>query len=290
MSKRNDQKHNDRYEDDKQIKKNRRFRKPTEKELLAMYHIDENDAKQFTKESPSPFKYLSHRERFHFEDKFMKPRNKHQEEYFAMLQNDAKKIIVVTGPAGTGKTAIAVEQLIRGFLLEKCNTLVFTRPSVSVDEDLGYLPGTLEDKMAPWIRPIYDVLYQFISPKEVEFLIEEKRIEIAPLGFMRGRTFKNTWIVADEMQNSTISQMKMLLTRLGENSRLVVTGDLEQYDRQGEINGMEDFLSKFRGKRSASISSFEFARIDIQREPVVREVLDIYSRETIPLEYQLVEE
>jgi phosphate starvation-inducible PhoH-like protein len=120
-------------------------------------------------------------------------------------------------------------------------------------------------------------LYAFISPKEVQELMEEKIIEIAPLGFMRGRTFKNAWIVADEMQNSTVSQMKMLLTRLGENSRMVITGDLEQHDRGSEVNGMEDFLSKFKGKRSSSISSFEFDRTDIQREEVVKEVLDIYS-------------
>jgi len=273
--------------------KHRRYRKRTEKEILAIYQQDERDAMATTyksDKSDNGYQQWSYKEKYKFDEKFMKPRNKHQEEYFAILQNDAKKIIVVTGPAGTGKTAIAVEQMVRAFLIGKCETLIFTRPSVSVDEDLGYLPGTLEDKMSPWIRPIYDVLYQFISPKDVEYLIEEKRIEIAPLGFMRGRTFKNTWMIADEMQNSTISQMKMLLTRLGENSRLVVTGDLEQYDRQGEVNGMEDFLSKFRGKRSASISSFEFARSDIQREAVVKEVLDIYSRETIPEEYQNVEE
>jgi phosphate starvation-inducible PhoH-like protein len=122
-------------------------------------------------------------------------------------------------------------------------------------------------------------LYNFISPKEVTYLMEEKIIEISPLGYMRGRTFKNCWIVADEMQNSSVSQMKMLLTRLGENSRLVITGDLEQYDRANELNGLEDFLQKFRGKRSSSITSFEFQRGDIQREEVVKEVLDIYSAE-----------
>jgi phosphate starvation-inducible PhoH-like protein len=104
---------------------------------------------------------------------------------------------------------------------------------------------------------------------------------------MRGRTFKNTWIVADEMQNSTISQMKMLLTRLGENSRLVITGDLDQFDRvrPDENNGLEDFLDKFRGKRSSSIGSFEFDRSDIQREEVVKEILDIYGGEHIPSGY-----
>jgi phosphate starvation-inducible PhoH-like protein len=157
---------------------------------------------------------------------------------------------------------------------------------VSVDEELGFLPGTLEEKMAPWIRPIYDILYNFITPKEVVAMMEEKIIEIAPLGFMRGRTFKNSWIVADEMQNSTISQMKMLLTRLGENSRLVITGDLDQHDRVDQLNGLDDFLNKFRGKRSSSISSFEFSKSDIQREDVVREVLDIYSGD-IPPSYSM---
>ena len=128
-------------------------------------------------------------------------------------------------------------------------------------------------------------LYQFIHPKEVSELIEEKIIEIAPLGYMRGRTFKNCWIVADEMQNSTIPQMKMLLTRLGENSRLVITGDLDQRDNIKEENGLEDFLEKFRGKRSSSIGSFEFEKMDIQREEVVKEILDIYGGETIPNDY-----
>ena len=138
--------------------------------------------------------------------------------------------------------------------------------------------------MAPWVRPIYDILYNFISPKEVTQMMEDKIIEISPLGYMRGRTFKNCWIVADEMQNSTMAQMKMLLTRLGENSRLVITGDLDQHDRSNELNGLEDFLNKFRGKRSSSISSFEFQRKDIQREEVVKEVLDIYSGD-VPQEY-----
>ena len=198
------------------------------------------------------------------------------------LRNKNKKIVVATGPAGTGKTLFATEQGIRNFLTSNCEKLIFTRPSVSVDEDLGYLPGTLEEKMAPWVRPIYDILYRFIQPKEVTQLIEDKVIEIAPLGYMRGRTFKNAWIVADEMQNSTVSQMKMLLTRLGENSRLVITGDLEQYDRINERNGLEDFLEKFKGKRSSSITSVEFQRQDIQREDVVKEVLDIYSSEKEP--------
>jgi phosphate starvation-inducible PhoH-like protein len=141
--------------------------------------------------------------------------------------------------------------------------------------------------MAPWVRPIYDILYNFITPGEVLELIENKLIEISPLGFMRGRTFKNCWIIADEMQNSTPSQMKMLLTRLGENSKLVITGDLDQPDRIKELNGLEDFLNKFKGKRSDSITSVEFNKIDVEREEVVKEILDIYSGEDIPPLYKI---
>ena len=196
---------------------------------------------------------------------------------------------MVSGPAGTGKTLFATEFGVKNFLLGTYEKLIFTRPSVSVDEDLGYLPGTLEEKMAPWVRPIYDILYNFISPKEVQSLLEEKIIEISPLGYMRGRTFKNCWIVADEMQNSSIAQMKMLLTRLGENSRLVITGDLDQHDRAEQTNGLEDFLRKFRGRRSSSISSFEFNTGDIQREEVIKEVLDIYSSADVPNTYLIDE-
>ena len=261
-----------------------------EKELLGMYFAEkptDNYESGYKTEynSVGISKYLSQRERENIEQKFTQPKNIHQEQYVRLLKQKNKKIIIVAGPAGTGKTLFATEYGIRNFILGTYEKIVFTRPSVSVDEDIGYLPGTMEDKMAPWIRPIYDILYQHMSIMEVKQHMEDKTIEIAPLGFMRGRTFKNTWIVADEMQNSTVSQMKMLLTRLGENSRIVVTGDLDQHDRVGEINGLEDFLNKFRGKRSPSISSFEFEKSDIQREEVVKEVLDIYSGENVPPTY-----
>jgi phosphate starvation-inducible PhoH-like protein len=270
-------------------KRGRKSKKQNEKEILYEYEqYDGPNAQSTIKEARKVYEqhqYLSQKERDIFDQKFTKPKTKSQEIYASMLRSKAKKIILATGPAGTGKTLFATEFGVRNFLLGVYDKLIFTRPSVSVDEELGFLPGTLEEKMAPWIRPIYDVLYQFISPKEVSMLMEEKVIEIAPLGYMRGRTFKNSWIVADEMQNCTVSQMKMLLTRLGENSRLVITGDLDQYDRPNERNGLEDFLDKFRGKRSASISSFEFDRTDIQREEVVKEILDIYGGERVPEGY-----
>jgi phosphate starvation-inducible PhoH-like protein len=232
--------------------------------------------------------YFSKNEKQAFEKKFTYPKNVKQHEYVALMKNPNKKIILATGPAGTGKTLFATQYGIYHFMKGQYEKLIFTRPSVSVDEDLGYLPGTLEEKMAPWVRPIYDILYAFWTPKEVQNFIEEKVFEIAPLGYMRGRTFKNTWIIADEMQNSTVSQMKMLMTRLGTNSKIIITGDLEQFDKPNELNGLEDFLSKFRGKRSDSISSFEFDRSDIQREEVVKEVLEIYSITQIPTNYIVV--
>ena len=266
-------------------RKGRKQKRQIEKEIMNEY-IGENPVT--VKQQKSVYEnmqYLSQKERDLFDQKFTTPKTRSQEIYVSMLRSKSKKIVLATGPAGTGKTMFATEFGVRNFLLGRCEKLIFTRPSVSVDEDLGFLPGTLEDKMAPWVRPIYDVLYQFMHPREVSELMEEKVIEIAPLGYMRGRTFKNCWIVADEMQNSTVSQMKMLLTRIGECSRLVVTGDLEQHDKVTDQNGLEDFLDKFRGRRSSSISSFEFERQDIQREEVVKEILDIYGREHVPPQY-----
>ena len=211
-----------------------------------------------------------------------------------LLKNPAKKIVFGCGPAGTGKTLLAVEQGVRGFMDGTYDKLIFTRPVVTVDEDLGYLPGTLEEKMAPYLRPIFDILCPLLSIKEVNRLLQEKTIEIAPLGMMRGRTFTRCWIVADEMQNSTVAQMKMLLTRLGAGSKMAVLGDLEQDDlhggggggggggcgKEGEkktVNGLEDFLSRMILLDSPSISSIHFQLEDVEREAVVKDVLQLYS-------------
>jgi len=271
--------------------KTRKPRKQNEKEILREFAKISKDPAEIVVQRKfyENMAHLSKAEREEFDQKFTQPKNQSQIDYSNILKIPSKKIVIATGPAGTGKTLFATEYGVKNFLLGKYDKLIFTRPSVAVDEELGFLPGTLEEKMAPWIRPIYDILYQFFSVKEVTDMVEEKIIEIAPLGYMRGRTFKHAWIVADEMQNSTISQMKMLLTRLGENSRLVITGDLEQFDRNNEHNGLDDFLNKFRGRRSSSISSLEFCRDDIQREAVVKEILDIYGGD-IPANYALVNE
>jgi phosphate starvation-inducible protein PhoH and related proteins len=271
-------------------KRKGKSKKLHEKVLLKEFNADYSDESEYSVSSQKRLyeniQHLSATEKRRIEDKFTHPKNGVQRDYHNLLSQRKKKIVVATGPAGTGKTLLATEMGIKNFLFGNVDKLIFTRPSVTVDEDLGYLPGTLEEKMAPWVRPIYDILYNFISPKEVTALIEEKVIEISPLGFMRGRTFKNCWIIADEMQNSSVSQMKMLLTRLGENTRLVITGDLDQPDRHDETNGLDDFLDKFKGKRSASITSVEFDNTDIQREEVVKEVLEIYSGD-IPCTYDI---
>jgi phosphate starvation-inducible PhoH-like protein len=262
-------------------------KKMINQELLydMMYYKEENDSINNYKN----IEYLSSKEQQNFENKFSTPRNESQKRLLTCLKKKDYRIVLASGPAGTGKTLFGIEQGIKNYINGNYEKLIFTRPAVSVDEDLGYLPGTLEEKMAPWMAPIFDIIHNFISPKEVKLLMEDKIFEIVPLGMMRGRTFKNAWIVADEMQNSSISQMKMLLTRLGEGSRIIITGDLEQNDRHGEVNGLEDFLSKLKGRRSDSISSIEFDKCDIERDKIIEEVLDIYETNKIPYHYNVTE-
>lgn len=206
------------------------------------------------------------------------PRNRNQETYVMKLLNEQKSILFGLGPAGTGKTLLAVQAAVKQFKEGKVDRIVVTRPAVSVDEDLGFLPGTLEEKMAPWTRPIFDVLREYFNAKEIEGMIQEGIIEIAPLAYMRGRTFKHAFILADEMQNATQNQMKMLLTRLGEGSRMVVTGDLAQADRLKD-NGLVHFTEQLMSKNPKHIDLVNFAHGDIERHDAVREVLEIYGDE-----------
>ena len=206
------------------------------------------------------------------------PRNKNQEHYILKLLDKQKDIVFGIGPAGTGKTLLAVQTAVKFFKEGEVDKIIVTRPAVSVDEDLGFLPGTLEEKMAPWTRPIFDVLREYFTSSEIEGMIQEGIIEIAPLAYMRGRTFKNAYILADEMQNATPSQMKMLLTRLGEGSMMAVTGDLAQADRLKD-NGLLDFVDQLESKDTSCIDIIKFAHYDIERHQAVKEVLEIYGDE-----------
>jgi phosphate starvation-inducible PhoH-like protein len=204
------------------------------------------------------------------------PRNKNQEQYVLKLLDDTKDIVFGIGPAGTGKTLLAVQVAVKHFKEGKVDKIIVTRPAVSVDEDLGFLPGTLEQKMAPWTRPIFDVLREYFNAKEIEGMIEEGIIEIAPLAYMRGRTFKNAFILADEMQNATTNQMKMLLTRIGEGSMMAVTGDLNQADRLKD-NGLIDFTKRLFEGNFTHIDIVNFGQGDIERHDAVKEVLKVYG-------------
>ena len=204
------------------------------------------------------------------------PRNKNQEQYTLKLLDQTKDIVFGVGPAGTGKTLLAVQVAVKMFKEGIVDKIIVTRPAVSVDEDLGFLPGTLEQKMAPWSRPIFDVLRDYFHAKEISNMIDEGIIEIAPLAYMRGRTFKKCFILADEMQNATENQMKMLLTRLGEGSRMAVTGDLAQADRIKD-NGLIKFVQKLQSNNSNRLDIVRFAQGDIERHEAVKEVLKIYG-------------
>ena len=207
------------------------------------------------------------------------PRNRNQETYVLKLLDAQKDIVFGIGPAGTGKTLLAVQVAVKQFKEGKVDKIIVTRPAVSVDEDLGFLPGTLEQKMAPWTRPIFDVLREYFNAKEIEGMIQEGIIEIAPLAFMRGRTFKRSFILADEMQNATASQMKMLLTRLGENSMMAVTGDLAQADRMQD-NGLINFVNLMKSAGNAThLDIVRFEQGDIERHNAVKEVLQVYGDE-----------
>ena len=208
------------------------------------------------------------------------PKSLNQETYIDLLQNPQRLIVFATGPAGTGKTMLAVLAALKAFRAGECSKIVITRPAVGVDDEQhGFLPGTLNQKMEPWTRPIFDIIEEYYRPQEVARLLEEKYIEIAPLAYMRGRTFKNSWIIADEMQNATPSQMKMLLTRLGENSKMVVTGDTQQADRRAKDNGLLDFQRLMEDFDSQYIAGVEFAVKDVRRHPAVSEVLKLYGEE-----------
>ena len=205
----------------------------------------------------------------------MLPRNTAQETYVEALLE--KRMVFAVGPAGTGKTLLAVLRAIEALRSGEVTRIILTRPAVSVDEKHGFLPGDLNAKMEPWTRPIFDVFEEYYGLQETKKLLEEGVIEIAPLGFMRGRTFKNAYVIADEMQNATPDQTKMLLTRIGEGSSMVITGDLRQHDRGFEKNGLKDFLDRFASNKKSSMAVCTFGREHIERDELVAEVLDIYG-------------
>jgi len=200
-----------------------------------------------------------------------------------MLDDSRYKMIVANGAAGTGKTLLACQSAIKELYDGDKDKIIITRPVVPVEEDIGFLPGTLNKKMDPWTRPIMDIFNDFHSKNNIKNMMKDNTIEISPLGFMRGRTFKNAFIIADEMQNCSPNQMIMLLTRLGENSKIVITGDLKQCDK--EWSGLKDLLEKlelfYNDKeimKKDGIGIIEFTNLDVQRSELVSKILKIYNQ------------
>ena len=206
-------------------------------------------------------------------------RNPNQKDYIQQLLDPTQTIIFATGPAGTGKTMLAVLAAVKALKEQTIDRLIITRPAVGVDDEKhGFLPGDLNAKMEPWTKPIFDIVREYYTAKQIQTMISEGIIEVSPLAFMRGRTFKNAFVIADEMQNATPSQMKMLLTRIGDDSRMVVTGDIAQTDRKEYENGLLDFQKLYDAYLDSEyISVSKFDHEDIERHPAVAEVLDIYG-------------
>ena len=202
------------------------------------------------------------------------PKNISQETYIEHLEDPRTHIVFAVGPAGTGKTLLATQAGIQALKQGDVKRIVITRPAVSVDEQHGFLPGTLVEKMQPWILPILDYFYEYYSKAQVATMIEQGVIDIVPLAFMRGRTFHNSWIIGDECQNSTPNQMKMLLTRIGNNSKIVVTGDIQQHDRGFETNGLKDIMERANGIDGMAVC--KFSKSDVERHPIIESILDIY--------------
>jgi phosphate starvation-inducible PhoH-like protein len=197
------------------------------------------------------------------------PKTPGQCTYLRALQT-VKPITIATGPAGSGKTILACQEASIHLARRRYDRIICTRPVVAADEDLGYLPGDMGSKMEPWAIPMLEFIEKYLTHNQVQ-----SRVHIEPLGFMRGRTFDNTFVIADEMQNSTPNQMKMLLTRLGEKSKMVVLGDLQQSDLQTR-NGLEDIIDRIDCVEMDHVEYVDMSEDDVLRHPAVSEILTVY--------------
>jgi phosphate starvation-inducible PhoH-like protein len=209
--------------------------------------------------------------------KLVEPRTQAQKDYVKSLFS--KDLAFGIGPAGTGKTYLAVAVAVSMFIEGHVDRIILSRPAVEAGEKLGYLPGDMREKIDPYMQPLFDALNDFLPGKQLAKLIEEQRIEIAPLAFMRGRTLSNAFVVLDEAQNATSMQMKMFLTRLGEDSRMVITGDRSQVDLpRGVSSGLQDAERLL--KTLPQISFNYFTSKDVVRHPLVAAIIEAYEADT----------
>lgn len=206
--------------------------------------------------------------------KHVRPYSAGQADYIRALQNN--DLVFALGPAGTGKTYIAVAMAVSMFMNKSVERIILSRPAVEAGEKLGFLPGDLKEKIDPYLRPLYDALFDMMPAEKVQALMEAGAIEVAPLAFMRGRTLGNSFIILDESQNTTPTQMKMFLTRLGENSRMVVTGDLSQIDLPRDVkSGLSDATRKLAKIEGICIT--QFSDLDVVRHPLAARIVQAYD-------------
>jgi len=210
-----------------------------------------------------------------FGKKVLAPKTVNQRRYLeAIERND---LVFGVGPAGTGKTYLAVAMAISALIAKKVSRIILTRPAVEAGERLGFLPGTLQEKIDPYLRPLYDALYEMLESEKVEKYLERNTIEVAPIAFMRGRTLNDSFIILDEAQNSTSEQMKMVLTRQGFNSKMVVNGDITQIDLPGgKRSGLLDAIDVLKGVEG--ISFVHFDERDVVRHSLVQRIVKAYER------------
>jgi phosphate starvation-inducible protein PhoH and related proteins len=209
-----------------------------------------------------------------FGKKMLAPKSVNQRRYLeAIERND---MVFGVGPAGTGKTYLAVAMAVSALMAKQVARIILTRPAVEAGERLGFLPGTLQEKVDPYLRPLYDALYDMLESDRVEKLLERSVIEVAPIAFMRGRTLNDSFIILDEAQNSTPEQMKMVLTRQGFNSKMVVNGDVTQIDLPGRRSGLLDALEVLKGVEG--ISFVQFDERDVVRHTLVQRIVKAYER------------
>jgi len=209
-----------------------------------------------------------------FGKKMLAPKSVNQRRYLeAIERND---MVFGVGPAGTGKTYLAVAMAVSALMAKQVMRIILTRPAVEAGERLGFLPGTLQEKVDPYLRPLYDALYDMLDSDRVEKLLERSVIEVAPIAFMRGRTLNDSFIILDEAQNSTPEQMKMVLTRQGCNSKMVVNGDVTQIDLPGRRSGLLDALEVLKGVEG--ISFVQFDERDVVRHSLVQRIVKAYER------------
>lgn len=202
------------------------------------------------------------------------PRSKGQADYMAKLAS--ADMVFGVGPAGTGKTYLAVAMAVARMLAGEIDRIILSRPAVEAGENLGFLPGDLKDKVDPYLRPLYDALYDMMPAEQVEKRIASNQIEIAPLAYMRGRTLANAFVILDEAQNTTPMQMKMFLTRFGENSRMAICGDPSQVDLPPSVSsGLKHALNKLRDIDGIAVTRFEAS--DVVRHPLVGRIVDAYG-------------